>query len=228
MDTKRLFYFDIETAGKYKDFQTFEDSDPRGAELFKLKIKKRKLQNPHDDRWQGSLDEVYKKNSTIVSEYGKIVCLSYGYYNNNNELKVGTLSGDEKDILTKSEEIFGQVARIGKIVAGYNIKGFDLPWLFKKMLEYGITPPSNVSTYNKKPWEITAIDFMEIWKSTSWEYATFDEMAYSLNVPSPKESMDGSKVHGAYHNGQIDEIIKYCENDVIALTRVATKIADLL
>lgn len=227
MLSEKLFYFDIETAGKYKDFQTFESEDPRGAKLFKSKIKKRRLQNPHDDRWQGTDDEVYKKNATLLPEYGLTVCVSYGFYDN-GELKVGTLSGDEKSIIEKSEAMFNKIASVGKIVCGYNVKNFDLPWLFKKMLMYKITPPSNVSTFNKKPWELTAVDFMEIWKSTSWEYSTFDEMAYSLDIPSPKESMDGSMVHDAYHNGQIADIIKYCENDVIALSRASKILCPLL
>ena len=37
-----LFHWDIETAGQYKDFETFEANDERGANLFKNKYNKMK------------------------------------------------------------------------------------------------------------------------------------------------------------------------------------------
>ena len=35
-----LFMFDIETAGQHKDFNTFREVDPRGADLFESKYNK--------------------------------------------------------------------------------------------------------------------------------------------------------------------------------------------
>jgi predicted PolB exonuclease-like 3'-5' exonuclease len=82
-------------------------------------------------------------------------------------------------------------------------------------------------TFDKKPWDITCLDLMEVWKSTGFEAATFDEMTYALNVKSPKSEMDGTMVHSYYHTGRIDEIKRYCESDVRALVDAATVLQDL-
>lgn len=227
LNIKQLFYWDIETAGRYPNWETFKTEDPRGANLFLGKYNKKKIQNLNDPRWNTSIQQAYENNASLICEFGRIVCISYAYFKG-DELKLGTIQGEESEIIEKALIIFNQVNEIGRIVCGYNIKAFDIPWVFKKMLHYGKTPPSNISTYGKKPWEITCVDFMEIWKSSGWEAATFDEMSYSLGVPSPKSDMDGTMVHEYFHSGRIDEIATYCENDVKALVGVARKLENLI
>lgn len=228
MNTEKFFYWDIETAGKYATYDDFEKHDPRGAHLFLGKYNRKQKQNPNDQQWAGDVKTAYLNNASLISEFGHIVCISYAYYNEKHELKIGSISGDESVIIQKATEVFEQVAKIGKILCGYNIKNFDIPWLFKKMLSYNQSPPQNISTVNKKPWDITCVDLMEVWKSSGWESATFDEMAYALDVPSPKSEMDGTLVHSYFHTGRITEIVKYCERDVMALVDAAKKIKDLV
>jgi len=228
INIKQLFYFDIETAGKFIDFDTFEKEDSRGATLFKGRADRKRKQNPDNVQWHGSIKDIYKNNASLISEFGRIVCISYAYYDSNDELKIGTLKGEESNIIKQAAKIFKQVNDINRILCGYNIKSFDIPWIFKKMISYGVTPPSNISTYGKKPWEVICVDLMEVWKSSSWEVATFDEMTYALDVPSPKTEMDGTMVHGYFHAGRSEEIVKYCERDVLALVNAAKKLQDLI
>lgn len=225
--TNNLFFWDIETAGKHKDFSTFKQQDSRGAELFEYKVKRKQKQNPNDVQWTGTVDECYLKNSPLLAEYGRIVCISYAYYNN-GELKIGSIKNIDEELLVKeAHRVFSQVAKLNRRLCGYNIKGFDMPWLFKKMITYKLLPPFNLNLFEKKPWDITCLDLMELWKGIGYEASTFDEFTYAINVKSPKSDMDGTMVHSYFHDGRINEIVKYCEADVNALVESANYISSI-
>lgn len=229
MDIVNQFFFDIETAGRYKDYQSFKSADMRGALLFAGKYAKKQKQNTIDKQWQGTIDEAYIKNASLIPEYGRIVCISGSFYDQSRNLKVISINDDdEKTLIEHAEKVFTNLALTHRVLIGYNIKCFDMPWIYKKMLSYDISPPSNISSYGKKPWEISCIDFMELWKGTSWELSSFDEFTYALGIPSPKNDMDGTMVHAYYWNNRIKDIIKYCENDVIALAKIAKKLEKLI
>jgi hypothetical protein len=84
--------------------------------------------------------------------------------------------------------------------------------------------PNVISTHEKKPWEVNIIDLKEMWKSFSNLDVTFEEAAYAMNVPSPKDDIDGSQVHGEYWKGNIDRITAYCEKDVRAMINLCENI----
>ena len=44
-----LFFFDIETCGEYKDYDTFLDTDERGAKLFAGKFEKMNWSDKYKD-----------------------------------------------------------------------------------------------------------------------------------------------------------------------------------
>jgi len=69
-----LFHFDIETAGQYKDYDSLLDSDERGARLFSSKYEKMGWSDKYKD-----INEAYQENAGIISTYGRIVCISFGY-----------------------------------------------------------------------------------------------------------------------------------------------------
>jgi len=72
-----LFHFDIETAGQYKDYDNFLINDSRGAKLFESKYEKMKWSEKYSD-----INEAYLDNSGIISTYGRIVCISFGFIDN--------------------------------------------------------------------------------------------------------------------------------------------------
>ena len=77
---KDLFMFDIETCGQYKDYDSFLDSDERGAKLFSSKYEKMGWSEKYSD-----INEAYVENAGIISTYGKICCISFGYVDSNGE-----------------------------------------------------------------------------------------------------------------------------------------------
>lgn len=220
---KNLFYFDIETVGEYKDLLSLKENDNRGYELFLKKYNN----NPWMQERHPNIEDAYLNYSPIFSTYGKIVCISFGYFHNNNPQGYSVLSiyGDnEIDILTKFKDLLEKVSNKRMLLSGYRIKSFDIPWVVHKMNKYQIEPPKIIDIYGKKPWEVMAYDLADEWKFQFKYYCSFDEVAYELGVDSPKDDIDGSEVHNVYWNEQnLIRIKNYCEKDVLSSMRVAEK-----
>jgi len=224
MNYKNLFYFDIETVSRYKNISELEKNDKRGYELFLKKIKRKSIRF---QEWNDDKDTIYKNKSSLIPEYGKIVCVSMAYYKN-DELKIKSVyNDDEQEIVIEVNNIFNNISKNTTFgLCGYYIKGFDIPWLNKKMMKYELKIPSILKTFNIKPWNMNVYDLSEIWKSNgTLEHSSFDEMLFELNVDSPKENMSGEDCSSVYWgDNDLEKIKIYCENDVIACVNAAEKL----
>jgi predicted PolB exonuclease-like 3'-5' exonuclease len=207
---KELFMFDIETVGAYPDWETFKLNDERGSKLFESKFIKYKW----DEKYE-SIEEAYLDNAGIISTYGKIVCISFGYLDNDGKKQIKSIYGDdEKEIVEKFNDLLKKIETKNFNLSGFRILHFDVPWVVHKLHKYGIRPADIIYTYDKKPWEMRITDLSEDWKGRfAWSY-TFDEMCYELGVKSPKDVINGSDVHKYYWSGRLEEIKEYCEKDV--------------
>lgn len=214
-----LLHFDIETVGQYKDFKTFEENDERGSSIFKNKCLKSKWDIEHS-----SIEEAYLQKSPIISTYGKIVCISVGF-KDKGEFRISSLYSDnEKDVVDKFNNLLKKIEVKDFNLSGYRILYFDIPWVMHKLHKYGIEPASILSIYGKKPWEMRVVDIAEDWKQKFAWTSSFDEVCYELGIDSPKSDLNGSEVHSAYWNGDIEKIKTYCENDV----RASLEVADII
>ena len=225
MNKNNLFYFDIETVGAYKDLETLKENDEKGHELFMKKYEKNSWMNE-----ELTADEAYQKFTPISSTYGKIVCISFGYFHEKNEdgLTINSIfNNDEEELMKRIQELFIKVSKKHLILSGFNINGFDIPWIVHKLNKYNLVVPNVLKIYGKKPWEIHSFDLFNEWKSTYSTYKfmpSFDEVCYELGVPSPKEKIDGSKVHHTYWFDQdLPTVVHYCEGDVKSTMKVASK-----
>jgi len=212
-----LLYFDIETAGKYKDFQTFKDLDLRGANLFEKKA------NKH--RWLeiDTIEEAYLNKSPLHPEFNVIVCLTYGYEDSREGFRVKSFTGDEKEILKNSNKIWTNFIKKNYIGCGYNIKRFDLPLLNIKHYQHNVPMHNILDIKDKKPWDIQHADIFEKWNHGFNSFVSLDEVCYVLGIESPKDNMKGSDVHKEFYAGNIDRIVKYCEGDVKVLPQIIEK-----
>ena len=215
-----LFHFDIETAGQYKDYNTFLDSDERGAKLFMSKYEKMNWKDKYED-----INEAYIENAGIISTYGRIVCISFGFTDNNGEKKISSFYGDdEQDIVNSFNNLLKKIETKSFNLSGFRINHFDIPWLLHKLHKYGIEPASIIYLYDKKPWDMRITDMSDDWKQKfAWAFS-FDEMCYELGVKSPKDIINGSDVHKYYWSGRIEDIKTYCEKDVSSSIDASLKI----
>jgi len=204
-----LFHFDIETTGEYKNFTDFKEHDERGAKLFEGKWKRMRW----DEKF--SLEDSYLDQSGIMSTYGRICCISFGYLDNNGQKQIKSFYGeDERYIVESFNDLLKKIETKNFSLSGFRILHFDIPWVLHKLHKYGITPADILRPYEKKPWEMRIVDMADDWKQKFAYSYSFEEMCYELGVSSPKVSMDGSLVHEYYHIGRLEEIKDYCEMDV--------------
>lgn len=217
-----LFHWDIETTGQYKDFQTFEQEDERGANLFKKKYTKMNWEEKYS-----SVDDAYLDNAGIIPTYGRIVCISFGYIDKGINRVLSFYGTDEKDIVNKFNELLKKIETKTFNLSGFRIMYFDIPWLLHKLYKYGIKPANIIVTHDKKPWEMRITDMSDDWKGKFAWSLSFDEMCYELGVESPKDNMNGSEVHVAFWEGRLDDVKTYCEKDVNSCIEVSKKIYNL-
>ncbi len=115
-------------------------------------------------------------------------------------------------------------------ICGFNIKWFDLPFIIKRALSYGIKVPSALKVSGKKPREIkNVIDLQEEYKMwVFWSPGSLDLVCRHLWITSPKEGwIDGSMVQEYYNEGKESEIIEYCKRDVNATIELYKKFKKL-
>lgn len=228
MNYKSLFYFDIETVSKYKDINDFKENDNRGYDIFLRKIERK---SERFIEWKSDLDIVYANKAPLMPEFGKIVCISMAYFKN-EELKLKSIyDHNEENIIIEAQKIFKNIGENTIFnLCGYYIKGFDIPWLNKKFLKYGLEIPKLLKTYNIKPWELNVYDLADIWRTTgTLENSSFDEMLYELNIESPKDDISGNDVNTTYWiDDDLERIKNYCEKDVLAVINATKKIYQLI
>jgi predicted PolB exonuclease-like 3'-5' exonuclease len=204
-----LFHFDIETAGQYKDYDTFLDTDERGARLFMNKYEKMNWCEKYTD-----VNEAYIENAGIISTYGRIVCISFGYESNGEKHIRSFYGDDERDIVESFNNLLKKIETKSYNLCGFRINYFDIPWLLHKLHKYEIEPANMIYLYDKKPWDVRVTDMSDDWKQKfAWAFS-FDEMCYELGVKSPKDIINGSDVHKYYWSGRVEDIKTYCEKDV--------------
>jgi hypothetical protein len=90
------------------------------------------------------------------------------------------------------------------------------------MIINGLTLPNVLNTAGKKPWEIKHIDTMELWKFGDYKsFTSLELLAHILNIPTPKDDIDGSRVFEVYwKDGNLSRIAEYCQKDVRTLAQV--------
>lgn len=217
IDTGSLIFIDIETVPGQTHFNEMSE---QWQQLWEKKVG-RTL--PEDV----SIESHYEDRAALYSEFGKIVCISIGYYNARGPeraLRMKSLCGDnEKEILTRFCEMITQFEKNykGWIFAGHNIREFDLPYLSRRMLIHGLGIPDCMNFFNLKPWEYTIIDTMHIWRFGDFRnYTSLELLTASLNIPSPKSDMSGAEVAEVFRQGDFERIAHYCEGDVLAVANV--------
>jgi len=227
MEYKNLFYFDIETTGKFKDFISYKNADAKGAELFEKKYNKNDWMKEN----KSTVEEAYEEYAGLFSTFGKVVCVSFGYFTNKNEdgYTVNSIYGDEEyEIMRQVSKLFSKVSDKDMLLSGYVINGFDIPWLIHKLHKYDLPIPSILNVYDKKPWEVRTFDLADKWKFGAKYYNSLDEVCYELGIESPKDDINGSEVHHTYwYNNDLERIKTYCEKDVYSTMQIAKRILDI-
>lgn len=223
INLKHILFLDIETV---PEKQSFSQLDDLRQKLFAEKTK-------YQRKDEFSPEDFYDR-AGIWAEFGKIICISVGFFNNFDRDRTFRLKSfygkDESKILIdfKSllEKHFG-----GKhhLLCAHNGKEFDFPYLARRMIINNIAIPEKLNLFGKKPWEVAHLDTLEMWKFGDYKhYTSLNLLTNILGIESPKGDIDGSQVSQVYYEDHdLERIAKYCEKDTLAVAQVLLRFMNL-
>ena len=213
-----ILFLDIETVPQYPSY----DELPDNCKYLWNKKAEQLLRNREGD----TIETVYSR-AGIYAEFGKIICISCGVvsgYGDDKKLILKSFSGDdEKKLLQEFSEMLSRWATDdNKLLCAHNGKEFDFPYICRRMIINGLLIPSLLNMVGKKPWEIKHLDTMELWKFGDYKsFTSLELLAHILNIPTPKDDIDGSKVFEVYWKDEdLSRIVEYCQKDVRTLAQV--------
>ncbi len=219
----KTMFLDIETVSTTATFDTL---NPRLQALWSKKSKQLKL--------DVDAATAYEQMAGIFAEYGKIVCICLGYFTDASltHFKVKKYAGDdEPEILKNVYSVFDKfLADHSYSLCGHNIKEFDVPYMCRRTLINKVEMPFFYKDLqNRKPWENPLIDTLHLWRFGDFKhYTSLDLLAAVLNVPTPKDVIDGSMVGKVYwQDKNLDIIATYCSKDVLTVAQILLQLNNL-
>lgn len=211
---ENILFLDIETVPEQLVFSSLNDAK---KELWE--------QKSQYQRGEISAEDFYER-AGIWAEFGKIICISVGYFTFQGDIRqfrVTSFYGDEVKILKDFKNLLiTHFSQAKHLLCAHNGKEFDFPYIARRMIINQIELPYKLNLFGKKPWEVPHLDTLEMWKFGDYKnYTSLKLLTNVLGIPSPKDDIDGSQVCRIfYEENGLDRIITYCEKDTIAVAQV--------
>lgn len=218
VDLQQVLVLDIETVSQKAMYTELPD---HFRELWNHKVKN----NLREDETPA---EVYP-NAGLHAEFGKIICISAGVFHPHG----GTMGfrvksfaqPDERDLLVDFNQLL-QRQPTNLVLCAHNGKGFDFPYLCKRLLINNLPIPTQLNITGKKPWEINHLDTMELWRFGDFRnYTSLSLMAAVFGIPTPKDDISGEDVYHVYYGeNNLERIRVYCEKDVVTTAQILRRL----
>lgn len=217
-----ILFLDIETVPRHSSYADM----PEGWKA----LWNKKADNLIRDKEKENAETIYNK-AGIYAEFGKIICISCGVVNTSGNEKKLTLKSfygdDEKILLQDFCEMLNKWEGPARVLCAHNGKEFDFPFIIRRLIINGLAIPSLLQLTGKKPWEIPHIDTLELWKFGDYKnFTSLNLLACTLDIPTPKDDIDGSMVWRVYwQDKDLERIVTYCQKDVITVAQVYLRLA---
>jgi uncharacterized protein YprB with RNaseH-like and TPR domain len=215
---ENILFLDIETVPQCSDFYLLDETTRSLWEQKATPMCK-----------DGQTPESIYEKAGIYAEFGKIVCISAGFVYDQADgqpafrLK-SCFSDDEQELLRSFSEMIRRfrMQHPNMLLCAHNGKEFDFPYIARRMLINGIALPSVLDVAGKKPWEVSFLDTMELWRFGDYKsYTSLKLLTHIFDIPSPKDDIDGSQVASVYwQEKDLSRIVRYCEKDVLAIAQL--------
>lgn len=223
MKLNHILFLDIETVPEEQDFLNLSEVK---QDLF---AKKTQYQRKED-----FTPEEFYERAGIWAEFGKIVCISVGFFDNHSKdltFRLKSFYGiDEVKILFDFKNLLENFySKKQHVLCAHNGKEFDFPYIARRMIINKMELPEKLNLFGKKPWEVAHLDTLEMWKFGDFKhYTSLNLLTNIMGIASPKEDIDGSQVAQVYYKDKdLDRIAKYCENDTLAVAQVYLRLMNL-
>ena len=157
----------------------------------------------------------------LDSMAGEIICI--GYAVNDEPTRCLTGENDEKRTLHHFQTVISETQRINPITfIGWNIVAFDIPFIWRKAIKYGLTGLRNA--FNRDRYKGNHLDLMLAWGADWKDFRKMEDVARFLEVPGECTKVTGATVYDAYLAGNMDGIVAHCRNDVETVRAIYRRI----
>ena len=189
--TLPLLVFDIETVRSC-------DVLPKEGPVFNAWAYQRRKE---DELEYEGLAKSFSSDAPLYSAFCKIVSVSFGFYKGGEVYIKSFTSQDEVSLLADvSDFLNSKAVRENFSLAGFAIKGYDIPVLCKRYLSCGLPVPDILDNSTKKPWEVDLYDLMEILKLNGFNNESLITACLLLGVDSPKSNLNGTMISDLFYS----------------------------
>ena len=131
MRLDHILFLDIETVPENESFEELNDEK---KELWDHKSK-------YQRKDEFTAEEFYER-AGIWAEFGKIICISVGYFNFKGDIRTfrtTSFYGDEVKLLKEFKNLLlTHFSSTKHLLCGHNAKEFDFPYIARRMIIHGI------------------------------------------------------------------------------------------
>lgn len=213
LNKQSILFLDVETVPQHASYHEMQEDVKKLWDHKTERIKQEETDTP---------ESLYER-AGIYAEFGKIVCISVGFFHGDT-FRIKSFAGaDEKLLLEAFAQMLGKdYFKSNRLLCAHNGKEFDFPYIARRMLINRIKLPALLDHSGKKPWEVPHLDTMELWRFGDYKnYTSLELLANVFGIPTPKDDIKGSDVGRVFwQENDVERIKKYCEKDVITIARL--------
>lgn len=227
---KKMLFLDIETVSAYKEWASVPEHFQSLWALKSATLQKNQ-QEPVSE------SDLYTQKAGIFAEFAKIVCISVGLLQYEGDdivkCKIKSFAGHDESLILKDFcDLLNTHYKDPEkdSICGHNVKEFDIPFLCRRLMINRLPLPSILDISGKKPWQTQHLfDTMDMWRFGDYKnYTSLNLLAAALDIPTPKDDIDGSMVGKVYWEDQdTDRISTYCQKDVLTVVQVMLTFAGI-
>ncbi|HVI44893.1 MAG TPA: ribonuclease H-like domain-containing protein [Chitinophaga sp.] len=172
--------------------------------------------------------EGYADRAGIYAEFGRIVCISVGFFHlehNHYSLRLKSFYNDDESVVLNGflelvNKFYAKYPRFQ--FAGHNIREFDIPFICRRSVIHHLSLPQPLQLHGFKPWEVPMLDTLHLWRFGDFKhYTSLKLLTAILGVETPKDDIDGSMVGRVYwQDKDLPRIAAYCQKDVVAVAQL--------
>ena len=209
-----VLFIDIETAPIFETYQ-----------LLPVTLKKywdKKEQYHFENHEKEGLNY---QHAGLFAEFSKVICISIGvvyHHEGADHIRIKSFYDQEENLILEalSQLLDDKFKSTDYYICAHNGKAFDFPFLSRRMVINNVKIPNILLIHGRKPWELSYIDTMDLWRFGDYKHTISLELLSNLLgiISDFKSEMSGDKVFDVYHQEKNLEKIKYyCEKDLWAL-----------
>lgn len=196
-----------------------KDAAKRAAKLEEAKLAHAALVADFDAEIEKSKQELLGK-AALSPVTGRV--LAIGYLDKQCDIDGLTGENTEAAILETFWEYYGTALANRDRLVGFNIYGFDLPFIVRRSWLLGVDVPSDVIRDNRY-WNKVFIDLMQVWGCGNYgERISLDNLCQFFG--GPRKNGDGAEFSKLWLNPETrQQAIEYLANDLRMTLEAARK-----